>query len=78
MKLCISALGPTIFEQMEQQGLTTAMGSERLDRVEHAIHLLRIHGYLTEAESDRAFKRLLKDVKPVRSVDLRDAREEWV
>lgn len=65
--LSISALGPTIFEQLREQGMTTAMGSERLDRLEHAIHLLRIGGYLTDTESDRAFKRLLNDVKPVRA-----------
>jgi hypothetical protein len=62
MKLCISALGPTIAEQAKAQGYAINMPTERLDRLEHAIHLLRITGMLTEAESDRAFKRLLKDV----------------
>jgi hypothetical protein len=63
VKLTISALGPTISEQVKAQGCATGMPADQLDRLEHAIHLLRIRGLLTEAESDRAFKRLLKDMQ---------------
>lgn len=65
MKLTVSALGPTINEQLKAQGFRSTMDPERLDRCEHAIHLLRIHGYLTDSESDKAFKRLIKDIKVV-------------
>jgi hypothetical protein len=67
MKLCISALGPTITEQAKARGYQSSMPTDRLDRLEHAIHLLRISGLLTDAESDRAFKRLLKDAKFARA-----------
>lgn len=62
LSLSVGALGPTIAEQVAAQGFTTKMPAERLDRAEHAIHLLRIHGLLTHIESDRALKRLIKDM----------------
>lgn len=62
-KLCISALGPTITQQLAAQGFGTIQPFEAIDRMEHAIHLLRIRGLLTHTESDRAFKRLLKDIE---------------
>lgn len=65
MKLCVSALGPTIAEQIAAKGYLPAIPTDRLDRLEHAIHLLRISGMLTESESDKAFKRLLKDIQPI-------------
>ena len=60
LKLSIGALGPTIAEQVAAQGFTTTMPAEFLERLEDAIHLLRIHDMLTYAESDRALKRLIK------------------
>jgi hypothetical protein len=68
VKLTISAIGPTISEQVKAQGCSTGMPADQLDRMEHAIHLLRIKGILTEAESDRAFKRLLKDAQTFKGV----------
>lgn len=70
LKLNIGALGPSITEQLAAQGWSTSMPAATLDRYEHAIHLLRLHGLLTDAESDRAFKRLIKDLdaKPARGV----------
>lgn len=62
LKLDIGALGPTIAEQAVAQGFTTRMAAEKLDRCEHAIHMLRIHELLTHAESDRALKRLIRDM----------------
>jgi hypothetical protein len=63
VKLTISAMGPSIAAQVKAQGCATGMQAELLDRLEHAIHFLRIHGMVTEAESDRAFKRLIKDMQ---------------
>lgn len=64
LTLNVGALGPTIAEQVAAQGFITKMPAERLDRAEHAIHLLRIQGLLTHAESDRALKRLIKGMQP--------------
>lgn len=63
LKLNIGALGPTIAEQLAARGYRTSMPAATLDRYEHAIHLLRLHGLLTDAESDRAFKRLIRELK---------------
>lgn len=65
LKLNIGALGPTIAEQVASMGLRTTMPAATVDRYEHAIHLLRINELLTHAESDRALKRLIKDMGPV-------------
>lgn len=62
LKLKIGALGPSIAQQAATQGYTTRMPAERLDVLEHSIHLLRISGLLTHTESDRALKRLIKDM----------------
>lgn len=66
LKLDVGAIGPTIAEQVKVQGCATKMPADRLDRLEHAIHLLRIHGMLTHSESDRALKRLIKEMQPFR------------
>ena len=74
LKLNVGALGPTIAEQVAAQGYRTSMPAATLDRYEHAIHLLRLHGLLTQAESDKAIRRLIKDMdaKPTAGVDLPD------
>jgi hypothetical protein len=62
--ISISALGPTLTEQCETFGLvSTGMPLERADKICHAITLCYIQGVLTDSETDRARKRLLKAMK---------------
>lgn len=63
LQLSVGALGPTISEQVAAQGFTTALPVDQLDRLEHSIHLLRIKGLLTHSESDRAIKRLIREMR---------------
>jgi hypothetical protein len=67
IKLNVGALGPTIAEQVAAQGYKTSMPAATLDRYEHAIHLLRLHGLLTQAESDKALKRLIREMGATRN-----------
>lgn len=62
--LAMGALCDPIEVQLRRQGLT--LGSpdyaQRVERWATEISSLRIHGLLTEAESDRARKRLVKEI----------------
>jgi len=70
LQLSVGALGPTIADQVAAQGYLTAMPKDRLDRLEHAIHLLRVNELLTHAESDRAINRLIKEMRPFQRREL--------
>ena len=63
------ALSDDIEVQLQRQGFTLGDRAERTQRWANEICSLRIHGLLTEAESDRARKRLWKEltatVKPL-------------
>lgn len=60
----ISALGPSIQEQCDAQGLrATGKPIEIVDRISRALTLAHIHGVLTDSEIDRARARLLKAAK---------------
>lgn len=62
--ICITALGPTIAAQAEKLGLVaTGMDIKLVDNLSH--HLTRAHimNVLTDAEIDRARRRLLKLAK---------------
>lgn len=62
--ISLSALGPTISEQLASQGLIqTGVKVDILDRLAHAITLAHIHGCLTDTETDRARRRLVKMIK---------------
>lgn len=64
--LAMGALSDPIEEQLQRQGLTlgSADYAQRVERRATEISNLRIHGLLTEAESDRARKRLIKEIRP--------------
>jgi hypothetical protein len=72
-RITLSALGPSIAVQLQEQGLiqTTGPSVEMLDRISDAITLAHIKGCLTEAETDRARRRLVKmlKVRPDRDAD---------
>lgn len=73
MKVVLSALGPTIAEQLAQNGLEQfGTPVDQLDRFAHAITLLHIKGLMTDSECNRARTRLVKLVK-VRPVTREDA-----
>jgi len=62
--ITLSALGPDISEQLKNQGLVQVGESvEMLDRLNDSIILLHIKGCLTDAECERARKRLIKKLK---------------
>ena len=63
--LSMGALSDPIEVQLQQQGLTlgSADYAQRVERWANEISGLRIHGLLTEAESDRARKRLMKEIR---------------
>lgn len=56
------ALCDDIEVQLQRQGLTLGNRAERTQRWANEITSLRIHGLLTEAESDRARRRLWKEL----------------
>ena len=68
------ALCDDIEVQLQRQGFTLGDQAERLQRWANEITSLRIHGLLTESESDRARKRMWKEltaiVKPIPAVDV--------
>ena len=73
MKVVLSALGPTIAEQLAHHGLEQfGTPVDQLDRFAHAITLLHIKGLLTDSECDRARTRLVKLIK-VRPATREDA-----
>jgi hypothetical protein len=60
------ALSPTIEEQLREQGLKLDMDpalNELIQRHADQITVLEIHGILTEDETARARKRLLRIIK---------------
>ena len=61
--LAMGALCDPIEEQLQRQGLTLGDYAQRVGRWAAEISDLRIHGLLTEAESDRARNRLMKELK---------------
>lgn len=65
--LSMGALADDIEVQLRQQGLTLGSRSDadRIQRWANEISSLGIHGLLTEAERDRARKRLLKEIRPL-------------
>ena len=64
MQLVLSALGPSISEQLENNGLEqTGTPIELIERFHEAITLLHIHGLLSDSECNRSRKRLIKKVK---------------
>ena len=69
MNIKLGALCPSISEQLEKQGLEQIGKSiELLDRLADAITLTSIHGCLSESETNRARKRLVKMIKARRQV----------
>lgn len=65
MQIVLSALGPTIEEQVKAMGLVQIgpKSLEMMDRISHALTLAHIHGCLTDSEVNRARSRLLKNLK---------------
>lgn len=64
VRIELSALGPSISEQCAAQGVVAAgLRVEMLDRLHKAITLAHIHGMLTDAETDRARRRLIRVAK---------------
>lgn len=65
MHITLSALGPTIEEQVAAMGLVHVGGKslELLDRIGHALTIAHIHGCLTDSEVNRARARLIKNLK---------------
>lgn len=59
------ALAPSIADQVKAQGLQfdSKVDPANLERLAHAITLLRIQSVLSERESDRARGRLMKLIK---------------
>lgn len=64
MQFVISALGPTLKEQAEKQGLiAVGMDIDFVDEVSHQLTRAHIWGLLTDSEINRARQRLLKRAK---------------
>ena len=64
MTIELSALGPTLTEQLAAAGYeASGRSGELLDRLAHAITLTHLHGCLTDGECDRARKRLVRQIK---------------
>ena len=63
LSLAIGALSPRISEQVESQGLTLdSQEAAPLQRLHESIVLLHVQGILSDAEKNKASKRLLKKV----------------
>lgn len=64
VNIVMSALGPTLTEQCEQQGLVaTGTNLEMSDRLAHAVTLLHVRGALTDSEANKARKRILAGMR---------------
>lgn len=63
------ALHPPLIDQLKKQGFTFNQEEERkiefLNKIREAIILLYCQAFLTETESDKAYKRLLKKLDKV-------------
>lgn len=58
-----SALGPTLAEQCEQQGLYALdLPVDMADKLAHAVTLCHLRGVLTDTEANRARARILKQM----------------
>ena len=64
MQIVFSALGPSVSQQMEAGG-AKLKNAELIDRLEHAVTMLHVHSCLTNAETDRARRRILKLMRAV-------------
>lgn len=63
-RITMSALGPTLAEQCEEQGLiATGTTIELSDRLAQAITLCHVRGVLTDSETDRARKRVVTQMR---------------
>lgn len=62
------ALCDSYEKQANEQGFTLGEKAELFDKIGYAYNLLRIHGILSDSESDKACKRLQK--KLVNSVKI--------
>lgn len=59
-QIVFSALGPTLAEQCEFQGLVaTGKSIEMSERMSDALTLCHLHGVLTDSEINKARRRLL-------------------
>ena len=73
MQIELGAMAPKISEQMAAMGLEqTGKSVELLDRLAHSITLAMLHGCLTDAECEKARKRLVKQIK-VRKIETPNA-----
>jgi hypothetical protein len=65
MKITLGALGDSLEEQFEKEGLEycASIPLDFLQRCVDAISLLRIQGYLSDSEAVKARKRLIKDIR---------------
>lgn len=63
-RIVFTALGPTLSEQCNAQGLAaTGTSLETADRLAHAVTLCHIQGVLTDSEATRARNRILKAMR---------------
>lgn len=67
--ISFGALHPSLIDQLKKQGFTFNQEEERkiefLNKIREAITLLYCQNFLTETESDKAYKRLLKKLDKV-------------
>lgn|GEM_PF-2770377 len=78
MQIVLSALGPSIAEQVAAMGLEqTGASLESIDRMAHAITLLHIQGALTDAETTRARTRIIKKLKLRKAMSNTKLRKEY-
>jgi dihydroorotase len=60
----LGAMSDAIAKQLHDQGVEQIGKSvELLDRMTNAITILHLHGCLTDSETDRARKKLVKQIK---------------
>jgi hypothetical protein len=62
IKLAFGAMSDPIEKQLNEQGLTLGMAAPKFERAADCIVYLRIHGYLTDSASDKARKKLMKEI----------------
>ncbi len=63
------ALADSYEKQANEQGFTLGDNAELFDKISHSYNMLRLHGYLTDAQCDsvraKIQKRLVKNLKPL-------------
>lgn len=62
-QIVLSALGPSITEQVLKMGLEHKGSLKFLDRLADAATLLHLHGMLTDSEVNRTRTRIVKQLK---------------